>query len=216
MEIRVLLADDHKILREGLKALLEREPGITVVGGAGDGEEAVRTAAATGPDVVVMDLNMPVMSGIEATRMITAADPQVRVIALSMVLDRESVVETLKAGARGYVLKDCAAEELLEAIHEVMKGENYLSSRITTMILTDYLQTSSPQAESPLDRLTPREQDILKLIADGRNTKEIAFDLGLSIKTVEARRLDLMKKLNLYSIAELTKLAIREGLTSVA
>ncbi len=215
MSIRVLLVDDHQILRDGLKILLERKSEITVVAEAGDGEEAVRKAAESSPDVIVMDLNMPRMNGIQATRLITAANPKVKVVALSMVLDRETVVETLKAGAHGYVLKESAADELLEAIGEVMKGENYLSSRITTMVLKDYLKISPAPAASAPGNLTPRELEILQMIAAGKNTKEIAFDLGLSIKTIEARRLDLMKKLNLCSIAELTKFAIREGLTTV-
>ena len=213
MNIRVLLADDHKILRDGLKALLERTAEITVVAEAGDGEEAVRKAAETAPHVIVMDLNMPRMSGIEATRLITTADPSVKVVALSMVLDRESVVETLKAGACGYVLKESAADELLDAIREVMTGENYLSSRITTMVLKDYLRTS-PNPAAPPEHLSSRELELLQLIANGSNSKEIAFGLGVSIKTIEARRRELMKKLNLCSIAELTKFAIREGLTS--
>ncbi len=215
MSIRVLLVDDHQILRDGLKILLERKSEITVVAEAGDGEEAIRKAAESSPDVIVMDLNMPRMNGIQATRLITAANPKVKVVALSMVLDRETVVETLKAGAHGYVLKESAADELLEAIGEVMKGENYLSSRITTMVLKDYLKISPAPAASAPGNLTPRELEILQMIAAGKNTKEIAFDLGLSIKTIEARRLDLMKKLNLCSIAELTKFAIREGLTTV-
>lgn len=215
MSIRVLLADDHKILRDGLRALLEKTTEIVVVAEAGDGAEAVSKAAETTPDVIVIDLNMPVMSGIEATRLITAADSKVKVIALSMVLDRESVVETLKAGAHGYVLKDCAADELLEAIREVLKGENYLCSRITTLVLKDYFKTSSAPAMLRPSNLTSREQETLQLIAAGKSTKEIAFELGLSIKTIEARRSDIMKKLNLCSIAELTKFAIREGLTSI-
>ncbi len=212
MSIRVLLADDHKILRDGLKALLERTAEITVVAEAGDGEEAVAKAAETAPDVIVMDLNMPRMNGIEATRLITTADRKVKVVALSMLLDRESVVETLKAGASGYILKESAADELLDAIREVMNGENYLSSRITTMVLKEYLRNSSTPAAP--GNLSPREQELLQLITTGKNSKEIAFGLGVSIKTIEARRRELMKKLNLCSIAELTKFAIREGLTS--
>ena len=215
MSIKVLLADDHKILRDGLRVLLEKTAEIVVVAEAGDGAEAVSKAAATTPDVIVIDLNMPVMSGIEATRLITAADSNVKVIALSMVLDRESVVETLKAGAHGYVLKDCAADEMLEAIREVLKGENYLCSRITTLVLKDYFKTSSAPAMVRPNNLTPREQETLQLIAAGKSTKEIAFELGLSTKTIEARRSDIMKKLSLCSIAELTKFAIREGLTSI-
>ena len=213
MSIRVLLADDHKILRDGLRALLERTEEFKVVAEAGDGEEAVRKAAETTPQVIVMDLNMPQMNGIEATRLITSANPRVKVVVLSMVLDRESVVETLKAGACGYVLKDSAGDELLDAIREVINGENYLSSRITTMILKEYLRTSSTPAAAP-GNLSPRELELLQLIATGKNSKEIAFGLDVSVKTIEARRRELMKKLNLCSIAELTKFAIREGLTS--
>ncbi len=213
MSIRVLLADDHKILRDGLKALLEMTAEISVVAEAGDGDEAVRKAQEVSPDVIIMDLNMPRMNGIEATRLISAADPKVKVVVLSMLLDRESVVETLKAGACGYVLKESAADELLDAIREVMNGENYLSSRITTMVLKDYLGTSSTPTATT-GNLSSREQELLQLIATGKNSKEIAFGLGVSIKTIEARRRELMKKLNLCSIAELTKFAIREGLTS--
>lgn len=215
MNIRVLLADDHKIMREGLRALLERTAEISIVAEAGDGAEAVRKAAETSPDVIVMDLNMPVMSGIEATRLVVAADPRVKVVGLSMVLDQESVVATLKAGAYGYVLKDCAADDLRDAIRTVVTGEYYLSSKITTMILKDYLQiVTAPMTLLPV-ALTPREEEILRLIAGGSNTKEIALELGLSVKTIEARRLELMKKLEIDNIAGLTKFAIREGLATV-
>lgn len=215
MNIRVLLVDDHTIMREGLKALLVRAADIQVVAQAADGVEAIQQAAEHAPDVIVMDLTMPNMGGIEATRRITAANPENRILALSMVMDRSCVVESLKAGARGYLIKDCAGEELIGAIRTLASGGSYLCSRVTELIISDYAQHAATAPPSAHSQLSPREQEVLQLIADGKNTKEIAFTLGISVKTVEVQRSSIMKKLDLHSIAQLTKYALREGLTSM-
>lgn len=220
MSIRVLLADDHKIMREGLKALLARTTEVEVVAEAADGNEALQMALDHRPDVIVMDLTMPGMSGIEATRRIVAADPGARILALSMLQDKSCVVECLKAGARGYLIKNCAAEELLGAIRALAAGESYLCTKITELVIKDYAQilpddsagTASP-ASCP--ELSKREREVLQLIAEGKSTKEIAFLAGVSIKTIDVQRNNIMKKLNLFSIAELTKYAVRKGLTSI-
>lgn len=215
MEIRVLLVDDHRIMREGLKALLEHEQNMEVVGEAENGYEAVRLASELKPDVVVMDLNMPKMSGIEAIRRILSADQRTKALALSMALDRVCVIETMKAGANGYLLKDCAAEELVGAIHDVMNGERYLCAKITELVVKDYMDIVFDDAGVIGGRLTRREREVLELIADGKNTKEIAFRFWVSVKTTEVQRSNIMKKLNLFSIAELTKYAVRHGLATL-
>jgi len=212
MNIRIQLVDDHKIMREGLKSLLEKEPDIEVVAEAGDGEEAVRFALEFRPGLVVMDLTMPVMNGLEATRRILAADRSINVLALSMVSDRAYVVEALKSGVKGYLLKDCAADELVSAIRTVAHGDSFLDSRTTALILKDYARAAD---EDECLKLSKRESEVLRLIADGKSIKTIAFSFGVCIKTVETQRMNVMKKLDLYSIAELTKYAIREGLTSL-
>lgn len=215
MSIRVLLVDDHTIMREGLKALLARATDIQVVSLAADGVEAVRKAAEFTPDVIVMDLTMPNMGGIEATRRITAANPEIRILALSMVMDRSCVVESLKAGAKGYLVKDCAGEELIGAIRTLASGGSYLCSKVTELVISDYAQHAAIAPSSAHATLSAREREVLQLIADGKNTKEIAFLLGISAKTVEVQRSSIMRKLDLHSIAELTKYALREGLTSM-
>ena len=217
MSIRVLLVDDHKIMREGLKSLLDKSTDIEVVAQAANGIEALQKAEECRPDVVVMDLTMPEMGGIEATQRIVTANPDIKVLALSMIQDKSCVVESLKAGAKGYLIKDCAGEELLGAIRTLAAGEFYLCSRITELVIRDYtlLAAESPSTEQSTTNLSKREQEVLQLIADGKNTKEIAFMFGVSIKTVDVQRSNIMKKLNLHSIAELTKYAVREGLTSI-
>jgi DNA-binding NarL/FixJ family response regulator len=215
MSIRVLLVDDHAIVRAGLRALLEREPGLEIIAEAGNGAEAVRIATEQRPDVVVMDISMREMNGIEATRCLREKSPGIKVLALSMESDRRFVVETLKAGAKGYLVKDCAAEELVDAISSVAADNPYLGPRITELILKDYLERLPEQTPVTFSLLSPREREVLQLIADGKSTKEIAFTFGVSIKTVDTQRHQIMKKLDLYSIAELTKYAVREGLTSL-
>ena len=215
MIIKILIVDDHSILREGLRSLLENEQGMAVTGEARNGFEAVQRAAELQPDVIIMDLNLPDMNGIEATRRIVANRPESRVIALSMESDKRFIVEALGAGARGYVLKDSFFSELADAIRTVAAGDTYLGPKITEMIIKDYLQRIPDNLPLTSTSLTPREREIIQQIADGRNTKEIAAMFGSSVKTIEVHRHNIMKKLNLYSIAELTKYAVREGLTSL-
>jgi len=221
MGTRILLADDHQIVREGLKSLLEQHADMEVVGEARDGRAAVQMAHDLAPDVVVMDVAMPLLNGIEATRQITAREPHAKVVALSMHSDRRFMTEMLKAGAKGYLLKDGAFEELATAIRSVVSDRVYLSPRIAEVVVDDYVRRADD--EQALDRppagafsrLTPREREVLQLMAEGRATKEIALDLKVSIKTVETHRRQMMDKLDIHSVAELTKYAIREGLTSL-
>lgn len=213
MALRILLVDDHTVLREGLKALIERDPDTVVVGEAGDGAEAVRLAAELQPDLVIMDLTMPIMSGIDATREIVKKHPTIRVLALSMECDRIYVVEVLKAGATGYLLKDTAFAELCEAIHTVARGETFLPRKISTLLVKEFLQCIPEEVSPVYAQLTPREREILQLVADGKSAKEIAFLFSTSIKTVENQRNAIMQKLQLFTIAELTKYAIRQGLS---
>lgn len=216
MSIKVLLADDHKIMRDGLKALLEKAEDIDVVDEAADGSESVRKALEERPDVIVMDLTMPGMSGIEATRRIVEADPDARILALSMLQDRGCVVESLKAGAKGYLIKNCAAEELLIAIRALAAGGSYLCARITDLVIRDYAlaNTDNPSSGSS-SVLSNRELEVLRLMAEGKSTKEIAYMLNVSVKTIDVQRSSIMKKLNLHSIAALTKYAVRNGLTPI-
>ncbi len=213
--LRILLADDHKIMREGLRHLLEKQEDMQIVAEAGDGRTAVRLVREHPPDLVVMDTVMPDLNGIEATRQIIADNPSVRIIALSMHSDRQFVIEMLKAGASGYMLKDCAFEELVNGIRSVMKDEIYLSPKISTVLLKEYMQGMSKDKTSVFLTLTNREREVLQLIAEGKTTKEIAFSLHVSVKTIETHRHQIMRKLKISSIAGLTKYAIREGLTSL-
>jgi DNA-binding NarL/FixJ family response regulator len=215
MTIRIILADDHKIMREGLRALLEKHNDFEVTAEAEDGLDAVRLTKKLTPHIVIMDIGMPGLNGIEATRQITAQVPSVKVIALSMHSDKRFVIEMLKAGVSGYLLKDSASEELASAIRTVLSGTPYLSPKITDVVLKDYLSTLSKTEPSAFTVLTPREREVLQLIAEGRTTKEIATALFVSVKTVETHRQQIMEKLDLRSVAELTKYAVREGLTSL-
>ncbi len=215
MTTRVMLADDHKIMREGLKALLEKQPDLEVAAEAENGLDAVRLAKKLMPHIVIMDIGMPGLNGIEATRRITADLPSTKVIALSMHSDKRFVIEMLKAGVSAYLLKDSASEELVSAIRTVLAGKPYLSPKITGVVLQDYLSTLSKTGPNAFTLLTPREREVLQLIAEGRTTKQIASALFVSAKTVDTHRQQLMEKLNLRSVAELTKYAIREGLTSL-
>ena len=215
MSIKVLLADDHMIMREGLKALLDKATDIEVVALAANGVEALHKVGEYLPDVVVMDLTMPEMGGIEATRRIVATYPDIKVLALSMLENRSCVVECLKAGAKGYLIKDCAGEELLGAIRILASEESYLCARITELVIRDYTLLAGDGQFHPKASLSKREQEVLQQIADGKNTKEIAFLFGVSIRTIDVQRSNIMKKLNLHSIAELTKYAVREGLSSI-
>lgn len=211
MNYRILLVDDHAVLRDGLKALLEKEPDLTVIAEAATGQEAINYARECEPDVIIMDLTMPNMNGVEASRAILNANPHANIIILSMVLDEECVSAAFKAGIKGYVLKDCASSELIAAIRSINSGLPYLSSQVTALVLKGYT-AEAVKTESPLSK---REQEVLKLVVEGKNVKEIAYLLGISAKTVEAQRLSVMNKLKIYSIAELTKYAIRERLTTL-
>jgi two-component system response regulator NreC len=215
MSIKILLADDHKITREGLRSLLEDQADMKVVAEAKEGRETVELAAKLAPDVVIMDVSMPEMNGMEATRQIVNKNENVKVIALSMHSDSLFVCEMLKSGASGYLLKDCAFEELARAIHTVIKGKTYLSPGISDVVVSGYLRQLSKPEPSSSKVLTDREREVLQLIAEGKSTKQIALKLYISGKTVETHRRQIMNKLDIFTIAELTKYAIRKGLTSL-
>lgn len=215
MTIKVLLADDHKIVRDGLRTLLEKHADIAVLGEAEDGREALQLAGKLSPDVVVMDIAMPELNGIEATRQILSEHPGIKIVALSMHSDKRFVSEMLKAGASAYLLKDCAFEELIAAIRTIMKGKIYLSPGIAGVVLADYIRSDRKSEPSVFSQLSDREREVLQLMAEGKTTKEVAAHLNVSIKTVETHRTNIMTKLDIHSIAELTKYAVREGLTSL-
>ena len=213
MRTTILLVDDHPIFREGLRSLIDKSDTAEVIGEASNGVEAVRLAGELKPEMVIMDLTMPIMNGIDATREITKKYPDIRVLALSMESNRFFVVEVLKAGAMGYVLKDTAFTELMDAVQSVSRGETYIPRKIATLLVREFLQCIPEDMSIAYQNLTPREREILQQIADGKNIKEIAFHFGTSNKTVENQRQGIMQKLNLFSIAELTKYAVRHGLS---
>lgn len=215
MTIRILLADDHTILRQGLRSLLSGLPGMSVVGEAENGRQAVQLARELKPDLAIMDVSMPDLNGIDATAQIRALDPPVRVIALSMYSDRRFVQQMFKSGAAGYLLKDCAAEELARAVRTVMDGQAYLSPAIAGVVVGEFLRGLTAEGTPGFPTLTAREREVLQLIAEGRSTKEVASRLSVSVKTVETHRRQIMEKLQVNSVADLTKYAIREGLTSL-
>ncbi|MCX5813836.1 MAG: response regulator transcription factor [Proteobacteria bacterium] len=215
MGIKILLADDHKIIREGLHALLEKNPNMEVVAEAQDGLTAVRLAKKLLPDIVIMDIGMPDMNGINATGQIISETKGIRVIALSMHSDRRFVLQMLKAGASGYLLKDSAFEELELDIMTVMSGQPYLSPKITDVVIKEYIHNIPANEATAFTPLTAREREVLQLLAEGKTTRQIAAHLNISVKTIETHRQQVMEKLNMHSIAELTKYAIREGLTSL-
>jgi len=204
----ILLADDHSVVRQGFRRILESQPDMEIVGEAGNGREAIERATALTPDVVVMDVAMPELNGIEATRRLMDASPRTRVLALSMHKDAVYVREILRAGARGYLLKDAIDADLLAAVRAIARGEGYLSPAIADAVLTDYRQ----HVTDPIDLLTSREREVLQLIAEGKTNKEIATTLKLSVYTVDAHRGRIMEKLNLHSTGELVRFAVRKGL----
>jgi len=206
--IRVLLADDHTIVREGLRALLAREADIQVVAEAGDGREALRLARETRPDVAAMDLSMPLLNGLEAARQMASWERGPRPVLLTMHAEDRYVLEAVRAGVRGYVLKKQAAADLVRAIHEVASGNVYLSPGISAVIA----EAIRSPALLPEDSLTAREREVLQLVAEGKTTKEIAAMLSVSVKTADAHRTRLMQKLDIHDIAGLTRFAIRQGL----
>lgn len=215
MSVRVVLADDHRIIREGLRSLLEKEPGMKVVGEADNGRTTVNLAERLRPDVIVMDLSMPGLNGMEATRQIVGRVPGVKVLVLSMHSDKRFVGGALNAGASGYLLKDCAFDELARAIGVVLAGQTYLSPGIAHTVVESYVRRMPAGDESTPPVLTARKREVLQLIAEGKSMKDIASALNVSVKTVETHRAQIMAKLDVRSVAELTKFAIREGLTSL-
>jgi DNA-binding NarL/FixJ family response regulator len=215
MSIKILLADDHRIFRESLSSLLDQQTDIEIIAQANNGQTAVELAKELLPDVVIMDIGMPDLNGIEATRQILSKGSQIKVIALSMYSDRKFVAEMLKAGARGYLLKDSAAEELIQAIRTVIDEGTYLPPSLTDLVIENYVRNPTKADKSVFSALTPREREVLQLMAEGKSTKQIGGNLHISIKTVETHRLNIMEKLDIHSVAELTKYAVREGLTSL-
>ena len=215
MSIRILLADDHKITRQGLRSLLDKEFDMEVVAEAEQGRTAVRLVRELSPQVVIMDVTMPDLNGVEAARQIVSEFPDVKIIALSMHSDSLFVTEMLRSGASGYLLKDCAFEELARAIRTVVAGKTYLSPSISGVVVDDYLHRLSKADFSGSEVLTDREREVLQLLAEGKSTKQIALKLHISVKTVETHRRQIMDKLDIHTVAELTKYAIRKGLTSL-
>ena len=215
MGIRIILADDHKIVLQGLKTLIEQEPDMEVVGEAEDGLRTVSMVRELIPHVVIMDIKMPDLNGIEATQQILSEVSEVKVIALSMYADRRFVANMLKAGACGYLLKDCAFEELAKAIRLVMSNKTYLSPGIAEIVVKDCATIDTGPSESVFSALTPREREVLRLIVEGKRTNQIAGLLNISVKTAETHRQQIIQKLGTRSVAELTKYAIREGLTNL-
>ena len=206
--IRVLLADDHAMVRKGFRLILEAQPDMAIVGEAGNGRETIEQAENTRPDVIVMDVAMPELNGIEATRRLSTSAPRTRILALSMHKDSVYVREILKAGARGYLLKDSIDSDLVNAVRAVARGDGYLSPAVSDAVLSDYRR----HVTDPVDLLTSREREVLQLIAEGRTNKEIASTLNLSVYTVDAHRGKIMEKLNLHSTGELVRFAVRNGM----
>ena len=215
MSIRIVLAEDHKITREGLVNMLKNQGNMQVIGEAQNGREAVQLALDLSPDLVIMDVTMPNLNGIDATRVIISNSKAVKVIALSMYSDKQFVQGMMQAGASGYLLKDCAFDELVNAIRVVYAGETYLSPGIAGIVVQDYVKKLSNSSSSAATLLTKREREVLQLISEGKSTKLIATQLDVSIKTVETHRRQMMEKLGIRTVAGLTKYAIREGLTSL-
>jgi len=214
MSIRIILADDHRIMREGLRSLLEKQPDIEVVAEAEDGRTAVQLARELSPDVVIMDIAMPDLNGIGAAHQIITEFSGVKVVALSMHADRRFVARMFKAGALGYLLKDCAFEELARAVRTVAANQFYLSPRIASIVIKDYVRRLTETDFSASSFLTTRQREVLQLLAEGKKPNEIASCLQVTTKTVETHRRNIMGKLGIHSVAELTKYAISAGLTS--
>jgi two-component system, NarL family, response regulator NreC len=215
VSVRIMIADDHSILREGLKALILKAPELEVVAEAESGADVLRLAREARPDVVIMDIAMPELNGIEATRRVRDILPFVRVVALSMHSDRRFVIEMLRAGARAFVLKQSAFEELAQAVTAVMKGQTYLSAGVVDVVVRDYASRLAENDAPAHSHLTDREREVLQLLVEGKSTKDVAGVLGVSVKTVETHRLNIRDKLGIDNLAALTKFAIREGITTV-
>jgi len=212
MSIRILLADDHKIMRQGLRTLLETNPDMEVIAEAENGPTTVRLARELSPDVVIMDIGMPGLNGVEATRRIVDKSPGIKVVALSMHTDRQFVAEMLKAGALAYLPKGCDFDELTLAINTILADQFYLSPEIVGVVVEDYVRHLKESNYLALSTLTPREREVLRLLAEGKNTNQIASELQVSTKTVSSHRQRLMNKLDLHNLADVTRYAIRAGL----
>ncbi len=215
MKIRILLADDHQIMREGLKALLEKHSSMEVIAEAENGIQTLEIARREKPDVIIMDIAMPDINGIEATRQLKSEMKDIKIVALSMHSDRRFVTETLKAGASAYVLKQSAFEDLEKAIKTVMVNRTFLSADILETVVGDYVSQLTKSEYEAYRQLSNRERQVLQLIAEGNSTKEIAYKLHVSVKTIESHRQNIMTKLSIHNLAGLTKFAVREGLTSL-
>lgn len=213
MSIRIILADDHAVLRHGLSKSLQNEKDMEVIAQAKDGHSTVELAKELSPDVIIMDIGMPDLNGIEATRQIIEELPQIKVIALSMHSSKNFIIEMFKAGASGYLLKDCEFDELVNAIHTVVADKKYISPSISDTVIENYVLNFPKTKDSAFSVLSKREREVLQLLTEGKTTKQIAKRLHVSPKTVEAHRLNIMNRLNIDSIAQLTKYAIQEGLT---
>ena len=214
-KIKILFADDHTLIRGGLRLIVEQQPDMMVVGEAEDGRQAVTLAASLNPDVAVLDIGMPNLNGIEAAKQITQAEPKTAVVVLSMHRDETYILRALKAGVRGYLLKDSAESDLVRAIRAVAEGKSFFSPAVSKVLLEDYMRKlQRTGGEDSYDLLTPREREILQLIAEGKSNKEIASALNLSVYTVETHRANIMEKLKLKSLPELILYAVRKGIIS--
>jgi DNA-binding NarL/FixJ family response regulator len=213
--VRILLVDDHQLLIDGLRAILERRPHFEIVGVAKDGYQAAELSRQLDPDVVIMDISMPKLNGIDASARILRDQPHIKIIILSMHADQHFVQESLRVGVRGYILKESAASEVIEAVHSVGRGELFFSKSIRMQVMEDYIRSIREEPCSETSPLSAREREVLQILAEGNSTKEISSILNVSVKTVESHRKQIMNKLGLHSIAELTKYAIRHGLTSL-
>jgi DNA-binding NarL/FixJ family response regulator len=213
--MRLLLADDHNLMREGVRLLLEKSPGLEVVGEAQDGRVAVQMARELNPDLVILDITMPELNGVEATRQIKSLLPASKVIVLSMHASEEMIADALRAGANGYLTKNCIGEELIRAVRTVAGNQTYLSPQVAGVVADVYLGRQGSTAGPVTKTLTPRQREILQLLAEGYSTKQISQRLSRSVKTIEMHRLHIMQKMGFDSIADLTKYAIRKGLASL-
>jgi len=214
-QIKVLLAEDHTIVRKGICSLIDGKADIQVLGEAEDGREAIERAEALAPDIVLMDITMPHLNGLEATRQIKKRCPQVKILALTMYTNEEYILQIIQAGASGYVIKQAAPAELISAIHAVYRGDMFLSPSVSKVIIDEYMKHKAPNVSAKYDELTDREREVLQLLAEGHSNRSIAKELNISIKTARVHRIRVMKKLECQSVSDLVKYAIRKGIISL-